>query len=169
MERSIERGEHCIRASEHGPDFNQALLDQFIAARDRDDVRRTHFFNERYENIYLEDHHAPLLDELRREAKRLAEEILGQAVTRMGSWFNAMGPGAETTLHSHDEDDERLSGVYYVRVPENSGKLIIHRGTQRIYHAPQEGQWVFFAPETPHAVGLNRSEELRLSVAFNFS
>ena len=80
-----------------------------------------------------------------------------------------MGPGAETTLHCHDDDDERLSGVYYVRVPKHSGKLIIHRGTQRIHHAPQEGQWVFFAPETPHAVSVNRSDKLRLSVAFNFS
>ena len=33
----------------------------------------------------------------------------------------------------------------------------------------REGQWVFFSPRTPHAVGINNSGRLRLSIAFNFS
>ncbi len=55
-----------------------------------------------------------------------------------------MQSGAHTTLHSHDDDDEILSAVYYVQVPENSGELIIHAEKGPIHHTPHEGQRVFF-------------------------
>ncbi len=75
----------------------------------------------------------------------------------------------DTTLHSHDDYDELLSGVYYVCVPKNSGELMIHAENEIVRHTPCEGQWVFFSPQTPHAVSKNLTHELRLSVAFNFS
>jgi hypothetical protein len=78
-----------------------------------------------------------------------------------------MQPGANTTLHSHAEDDESLSAVFYVQVPENSGELIIHTGEGLIHHSPRESQWVFFSSQTPHEVSQNLSGRLRLSVAFN--
>ena len=165
----ITQREPVIFQSTREDDFNQALLAQFNAAKDLPDARKTHYFDGRYENIYLNNAQVPLLAELKADAKRYAEQLLGKPVIKMGCWFNAMGPGQSTTLHRHDEDDELLSGVYYIEVPPDSGKLLIHHGESLIEHQPVIGQWVFFSPQTPHQVSENRSHETRLSIAFNFS
>ena len=159
----------AIFESGHDKAFNQRLLKQYLAAKDKPEVKKTHFFGGRFENVYLGDRQIPLLVELKENTKTYTQTLLSRPVTKMGCWFNAMGPGDSTTLHSHDEDDERLSGVYYVYVPENSGKLIIHTPDQAISHQPRAGQWVFFTPQTPHEVTQNLSSEIRLSIAFNFS
>jgi hypothetical protein len=132
-------------------------------------IKKTHFFNGRFENVYFNEEHAPLLRNLKTDARARAEKIPGGPVKKMGCWFNAMSPGADTSLHCHDDGDERLSGVYYVSVPRNSGKLLIHAGKEIIEHTPGEGQWAFFTPQTPHSVSQNLSNAVRLSVAFNFS
>lgn len=165
----LQTGEFRIHYSQFDAPFNRELLEQFLAAQNRADIKKTHFFNGRFENVYLTNAHAPLLADLKKEAGELAARILGRPIGKMGCWCNAMGPGAETTLHSHDDDDEVLSGVYYVRVPSQSGELVIHTETGPVKHPPREGQWVFFSPRTPHAVLKNRSSGLRLSIAFNFS
>lgn len=101
--------------------------------------------------------------------KQQAGRHLGLAAEALkaGFWFNAMGPGQRTFPHHHDENDELLSAVYYIRVPENSGDLILHAAGERICIRPEEGKLVLFAPTVLHEVTINRSEELRLSVAFN--
>ena len=164
----MHRGKYHVYQGRFDSVFNDRLLEQYEHAETLPGIRKTHYFNGRYENIYLNEEQVPALAELKAEARLNAEQILGQPIRKMGCWFNAMGPGTETTLHSHDDDDELLSGVYYVCVPKNSGRLIIQRDGQTVRHDPQEGQWVFFSPLTPHAVELNRSESLRLSIAFNF-
>ena len=165
----LSRGDYSIRPGIFDEPFNAQLLSQFRAAKSLGDVKKTHFFKGRYENIYIDERHAPLLGKLKADAKTRASEIIRRPVHNFGCWFNAMGPGADTTLHSHDDDDELLSAVYYVRVPKNSGNLLIHSDKEVVQLTPREGQWVFFAPQTPHAVSENMSDELRLSVAFNFS
>jgi len=169
MTLPLARGEYSVHSSTFDTQFNALLLSQFTAAQDLDKIKKTHFFNGRFENIYLSEQHVPLLEALKADAKTRASTLIGRPLKNLGCWFNAMGPGTETTLHSHDDDDELLSGVYYVRVPENSGELLIHTPKEIIRHPPHEGQWVFFAPQTPHAVSENLSGQLRLSVAFNFS
>ncbi|MEE9446725.1 MAG: putative 2OG-Fe(II) oxygenase [Arenicellales bacterium] len=150
-------------------EFNDTLFQQFLAAELLDSVKKTHFFNGRFENLYLSDQHAPLLLDLKTDARAYASQIIGRPVRKMGCWFNAMPKGSETTLHSHDDDDEVLSGVYYIRAPQGSGKLIIHTPEGKITHTPQAGQWVFFSPQIPHEVSEHLADDLRLSVAFNFS
>jgi len=160
---------HSIHKSRFDQEFNDTLFEQFKAASTRNDIRKTHFFNGRFENIYLNEQQIPMLTELKHDARHRASEILGKPLKKMGCWFNAMGPESDTSLHCHDDDDEQLSGVYYVRVPVDSGKLIIHAGDIVHQHTPAAGQWVFFSPQTPHAVSKNNSTAMRLSVAFNFS
>ena len=161
--------QHIVSQSNFGAQFNQALLEQFHVMEQFDGVKKTHYFNGRFENIYLDEHHISSLIQLKADAKRRAENILNRPVEKMGFWFNAMSKGAVTTLHCHDDDDEQLSGVYYVSVPEGSGQLIIHGPDSRYEHAPKQGQWVFFSPQTPHEVTENLSNGCRLSIAFNFS
>jgi len=152
---------------------NDKLLQQFINHWQDDDVLRTHLFHDRYENIYLNEQHIPELGPLIAEATRLAEEILHLKNLRAGYWFNYMPPGAITTLHTHDDDDELLSGVYYVHVPQDSGNLIIYDDADKshpetIELVPETGQFFFFMPDVRHEVSRNNSSEHRLSIGMNF-
>lgn len=152
-------------------DFSRTLLQAFLDHQDDVDVKKTHLFEGRYENIYLNEQHIPQLKQLVTEAVRLAEDILSVNKLRAGYWFNYMPPGATTTLHTHDDDDELLSGVYYVNVPENSGNLIIYgdaKGKKNVEIIPNTGEFIFFKPDAPHEVAKNNSEEHRLSIGFNF-
>ena len=79
-----------------------------------------------------------------------------------------MPPGSMTTLHTHDDYDELLSGVYYVRVPEDSGDLIIHHASEKIVISPTTGDFIFFNPDTRHEVTRNNSRQHRLSIGINF-
>ena len=153
--------------------FNHALLSSFLKWQNDDSVRKTHLFEGRYENIYLNENHIPELASLINAAIKSAEAILQTQGLRVGYWFNYMPPGATTTLHTHDDDDELLSGVYYVHAPENSGRLIIHdraagETTDKIEITAEAGKFVFFKPNAPHEVGKNLSAEHRLSIGMNF-
>lgn len=78
------------------------------------------------------------------------------------------GRAAIDHLHSHDDNDELLSGVYYVAAPPGSGRLLIHAGGPRLAVVPEPGLFVFFPPEIPHEVEVNESQGQRLSLAMNF-
>ena len=145
----------------------------FLVQQNKDGVRKTHLFGDRYENIYLNEQHIPQLKRLINEAVSLAENILGRQNLRAGYWFNYMPPGATTTLHTHDDDDELLSAVYYVYVPEDSGNLIIYHDTKsdsekKIEITSRTGDFIFFKPDIRHEVSKNNSTESRLSIGINF-
>lgn len=140
----------------------------FLSHRDNNDVKRTHLFNGRYENIYLNETHIPELTTVLKEARRCANDILGTSNVNAGYWFNYMPTGSTTLPHSHDDDDELLSAVYYVTVPENSGHLIIHTDNEVVKIKPKEGMFVFFKPDVMHEVTENLSQHERLSIGINF-
>jgi hypothetical protein len=148
--------------------LNQALLDGFYRHQQDPDIKRSHLFNGRYENIYLTSEQIPELGNLLVEARDHARRLLNIDDLQAGSWFNFMPPGSVTSVHSHDDYDELMSAVYYVSVPQNSGKLIIHKDNQQHVITPQQGMFVFFAPDVVHEVSENMSSEDRLSIAINF-
>ena len=159
--------------SRNTPVINSPIENGFLEQHNRPDVRKTHLFEGRYENIYLNEQHIPALQPLLDEAIELAEVILDRKNLRAGYWFNYMPPGAMTTLHTHDDDDELLSCVYYVKVPENSGNLIIYNDADNLIQNKIEiesrtGDFIFFKPDIRHEVTKNNSSEFRLSLAFNF-
>lgn len=137
---------------------------------DDPDIPRSHWFAGRHENIYVPEDRLPALGALVAAARVRAARIIGHpaAALRCRYWLNAMGPGEHTGLHSHDEDDEILSGVYYVRVPRGSGDLIVGRGEGSRRIVPREGSFVFFPPGMPHEVEANRASQMRLSIGMNF-
>ncbi len=158
---------HIVYSSK--PDaLNHALLQGFLKHQHDPDIKRTHLFGGRYENIYLTSRQIPQLRELLDEACDHARRFLHVDDLQAGCWFNFMPGGSVTSVHSHDDYDELMSGVYYVSVPENSGDLIIHNGDERHIIQPQEGMFVFFAPDVVHEVSRNMSSEDRLSIAINF-
>jgi len=164
---SINKTYH-LQASDTVANNNQAIIQKFLELQDSSGVRKTHLFDGRYENIYLDESHIPELVPLIEEAINHAESILQVQNLRAGYWFNYMPPGSTTTVHTHDDDDELLSGVYYVTVPEDSGNLIIHDGSEKIEITSKAGEFIFFGPDVVHEVSKNNSSEYRLSIGINF-
>ena len=151
-------------------DVNETVLHKFESLNDDDFKEKTHLFNGRYENIYLDVSKIPELEIIVNAAMDNASNILNIETGKLvsGFWLNAMGAGDVTTAHTHDDDDELLSCVYYIKVPENSGNLIIIDKGEKIILEPKEGMFVFFSPDTLHEVSKNESDQPRLSIAFNF-
>lgn len=149
--------------------INTRLYARFRALAGTGRIRGTHYVGGRFENSYIEETHIAEIAPLLALVKQHAGRHLGLAETALkaGFWFNAMGPGQRTLPHHHDENDELLSAVYYIHVPENSGDLILHIAGDRFSIRPQEGMLVMFAPAMVHEVTTNLSPELRLSVAVN--
>lgn len=147
-------------------------IDDYLQASLKDDstqLRKTHLFHGRYENLYIDDPQCDDLQTLMHEAVQNAAEVIGIKAEELsvGYWFNLMNPGDITDWHTHDDDDELLSGVVYLRVPKNSGNLIV-RGQSDVELEPRLGGYVFFLPSTLHVVTENFSAEHRLSIGMNF-
>jgi hypothetical protein len=149
---------------------NAALAAAFEALGPEDFSRRTHHVGGRWENLYLDDRdRLPGVGLILAHAEACAREILAvRGALRCGFWLNAQDPGQSTSEHNHDENDELLSGVYYVRVPPESGDLVLLDGALTTRVSPAEGMFLFFPPPLVHRVEANRSRSRRLSLAFNF-
>lgn len=154
---------------------DSATLNHALAAgvaRHADDpaVRKSHFFQGRYENLYIGRDLVPELGRVLDAATAVARQLLGlpaSAPLRCGGWFNRMAPGQVTLPHRHDDDGELLSAVYYVRVPAESGELVLHEPPIHTRVEPREGLFVFFPPTLLHEVTENRSAGERLSIGIN--
>lgn len=151
-------------------DVNATILEKFELLAEEDFKEKTHLFNGRYENIYLEVNKIPELEIIINAAKEHAAKLLKLKKEKLASgfWLNEMKAGDVTTAHTHDDDDELLSCVYYIKVPDNSGNLIITTNDNKTTIKPEEGAFIFFSPATLHEVSENKSEASRLSIAFNF-
>jgi hypothetical protein len=132
-------------------------------------VRRSHLLNGRYENIYVDAQVFPGIETILEQARLFAARLLGVpgGRLRLGWWLNLMQPGDRTLLHTHDDGDELVSGVYYVHAPKASGALMIEEGGKRHVVEPRAGAFVCFRPDLPHEVSENLSGELRISIGFN--
>jgi hypothetical protein len=146
-----------------------AIVEACYNLRESDWARRSHYIDGRYENLYLEHARIPELQSVLNTIHDIAANHLGQErdTLKLGFWFNLMQPGQSTSLHSHDDNDELLTGVYYLDVPPDSGELEIHHGGQIESITPRAGMLVMFSPELPHQVSVNNSKAARLSLAFN--
>jgi uncharacterized protein (TIGR02466 family) len=103
-------------------------------------------------------------------------------------WYNVNTPYSYNMPHCHPRSI--LSGVLYLKVPENSGNIVFLRPdneSQAIgeisnftdvkttvythgsyWIKPEEGKLILFPPYLSHYVEQNRSAEDRISMAFNF-
>lgn len=147
---------------------NRSILDHFITYENDTTIKRTHLFNERYENIYINESHIPELTRLLKNIDSIACTTLNRTDVIHGYWFNYMPPGATTSKHNHDDCDELLSGVYYVHVPADSGDLILYNNESPTRITPQSGDLILFPPDVDHEVTRNNCNEARLSIGINF-
>lgn len=149
--------------------INQHLLTGLDSYINDESTRKTHEFFGRYENIYIDSDKIPAISTILDVVKTYSAQILECQVSEIkaGLWFNVMNPGDKTTMHKHDDDDELLSAVYYVKVAENSGKLHLENDPIHSQVTPKEGMFVFFPPNMPHEVTENLSDQTRISLGIN--
>lgn len=140
-----------------------------LLKQESNQLRKTHFFHERYENIYIDNSEHKDLRQLMDESRDFCSELIDVDAGELsiGYWFNLMGPGHITDWHTHDDLDELISGVVYLTVPVDSGNLILKFEQREIELEAKTGHFIFFDPETPHAVRENKSAHHRLSIGMN--
>ena len=150
--------------------LNPDLSARIARLGEPDILHRNHYLGGRYENLYVTLQTLPEMRVILEAAQRAAAGLLerAEASLHVGWWLNVMRPGEITYAHTHDAADELLSGVYYVDVPSNSGRLIMQRGERREEVEPRAGTFVFFAPDVLHEVTRNGSNRVRVSVGLNF-
>jgi len=93
-------------------------------------------------------------------------------------WAHIHEKNMSTVMHSHlskedYEGTQYVSGVYYVQVPEKSGHLVfLYPHNTHVTHKfpvmPKTSEFVLFSSAMEHYVTRNLSDELRISVSFNF-
>jgi|TARA_Y100000015_G_scaffold11043_1_gene10527 uncharacterized protein (TIGR02466 family) len=101
-------------------------------------------------------------------------------------WANINPPGGMNRAHQHP--NSLWSGVYYIKAPKNCGHLKIddprasaamfrprqkaHKLPQRLYrethYEPIDGRCIMFPSWLMHCVDPNESNDIRISVSFNF-
>ena len=147
-----------------------AIIRRLFDLKDTDQVRKTHYFAGRYENIYIDRDMLPDLNHVLDTAQIMAAKLLGCqfADLKLGFWFNLMYENDVTLPHSHDDDNELLSATYYLQIPPQSGKLILKLKDGARSIDPSEGQFVFFHPSIEHEVTRHLSATPRISLGINF-
>jgi uncharacterized protein (TIGR02466 family) len=133
---------------------------------------------------------AALVALLDADAARFAKALhwdLGRSKLKLDAiWVNVLGEGGAHSGHVHP--GSVISGTYYVTVPEGAGALRLEdprlammmaapmpkddapeEARRFVYIAPQAGEALFWESWLRHEVMPNRSEDLRVSVSFNYA
>ncbi len=100
----------------------------------------------------------------------------------MDAWFNIYQKYDYQETHDHEGND--ISAIYYVKCPENSGKLFFlsHEAKgvkdtfkednpltwKKYYFDPEPGRLVIFKSNLMHGVLQNKSDDFKISFAYNF-
>lgn len=150
--------------------LHAAIIQQVLQLLEDPDTQKSHFFNGRYENIYITKEQVPAIKPVLQMILQESAKLLGYQDNdlQLGFWFNFMQKGDVTTLHSHDNDDELLSGTYYLQMPEQSGRLTIALSPDsNISITPEEATLTCFHPTANHEVTQHHSPIPRISIGFN--
>tara|TARA_R100001244_G_scaffold44524_1_gene40463 strand:- start:821 stop:1438 length:618 start_codon:yes stop_codon:yes gene_type:complete len=142
-------------------------------------------------NMNFKKEYKPLTDELFMMQEEIYRDYGMEPKAALGNmWANVNNPGAYNKKHIHP--NSQWSGVYYVKVPKNSGSLFVEDPRpgpniimpRRLKNLPRqlwnivvypaiEGQIIMFPAWLPHGVEINKSKEKgekgwRVSISFNF-
>jgi len=129
----------------------------------------------------------PLVEELfKMQNEIFKEEFLDSEPILGNMWANLNPSGGYNRPHIHP--NSHFSGVYYIKAPKNSGQIVFNdpRTTShmvmpnRIKATPPPDLWrevridplvgriIMFPAWLWHCVELNQSNDIRISVSFNF-
>lgn len=146
------------------------IIQKFLHLLDDPDTQKSHLFNGRYENIYIREEQIPAIKPVLQMILHESAKLLScnKDDLQMAFWFNFMQKDDVTLPHSHDDDDELLSGTYYLQMPEQSGTLKITLSPEStITITPEEAALTCFHPAAKHEVTQHHSAIPRISIGFN--
>ena len=156
---------------------NDDIIDQ--VDQNKENLTFSHKINGRWENQYLSIDHVPQLKKIFHFACKVGKKIIGKPLVvpykEMGLpmdefWFNIARPGESTGWHDH-KDRSVLSGVYYLKVPDNAGDILFRkRDKDKIVEwniRSETGKLILFHSNIEHSVTINKSNHNRISIAFN--
>jgi|TARA_B110000285_G_scaffold25905_2_gene24988 uncharacterized protein (TIGR02466 family) len=131
----------------------------------------------------------PLLTELNQHIRGFLElrGMNPECYVEITSWLQLNQPGS--LFNRHDHYGAIVSGVFYLEVPKNGGKLKFHNPLEArratdvffdrirkeenqynydyIEYDPKAGELIMFESWLQHSVEINNSNQDRLSVSFN--
>ena len=154
-------------------DIDQILLEFNNQKKEFD---YSHFIQKRWENIYVNPMIVPAVlpflsyaaataSKLYQQSLIIPHELLG--FNKNEFWFNSAKAGESTRLHNHNLE-AKISGVFYLQVPEKSGNLFFRNGKNHVLEIPAEkGKLVLFPAGLNHYVPENHSGAMRISLSFN--
>ena len=130
----------------------------------------------------------PLVDELfKMQIEMYREEFLSREPIIGNMWANINPPGGYNRPHIHP--NSHFSGVYYIKAPQNSGDIVFNDPRSSAHMVmpdrvkdikppshlwrevrvnPLEGRLIMFPSWLWHCVDPNESNDIRISVSFNF-
>ena len=130
----------------------------------------------------------PLVDELfKMQMEIYKEELLSREPIIGNMWANINPPGGYNRPHIHP--NSHFSGVYYIKAPQNSGEIVFNDPRsaahmimpervkdikppshlwREVRVIPLEGRMLMFPSWLWHCVEPNESNDIRISVSFNF-
>jgi len=170
-----------LKVKEYFPNIGDFSNDDIIEVihQNKENLTSSHKINGRWENKYLSIHHMPQIKSLFHLACKVGKKIIGRPLIipfkEMGLpmdefWFNIAGPGDSTGWHDH-KNSSILSGVYYLKVPNESGDIHFRKkndGQVVEWKIRSEtGKMILFDSNIEHSVPINKSKHDRVSIAFN--
>ena len=138
-------------------------------------------------DMHTKPEYKPLVDQLFLAMKEIWKEEWLDREPRLGNmWANINYKGGYNRPHVHP--NTLFSGVYYIKTSPNCGKLVCNdprpgiqtvmptriKGTppkdlwREVHLDPIEGRIIIFPAWLWHAVEPNESNDIRISVSFNF-
>jgi len=138
-------------------------------------------------NMHELPEYAKLVDMLYSAQRTIYDQEYYESEPFLGNmWANINPPGGSNRAHIHP--NSLWSGVYYVKAPQNSGQLKIEdprsvalmsrprqkdvpkpdRLWREHHYEPKTGRLIMFPSWLNHCVDPNNSNDIRISVSFNF-
>jgi uncharacterized protein (TIGR02466 family) len=177
-----------IYAKDFELDLNQMAQNIIQWSKEDKGVQKTNVDGWHSEtNMHEKPEYKPLVDELFKMVNEVFNEEWLDGQAKLGNmWANINPPGGYNRPHIHP--NSLFSGVYYVKAPINSGQLVCtdpRPGIQTcmpnrkkgeppkylwrdIHLQPKENRAVIFPSWLWHSVQPNQSNDIRISISFNF-
>ena len=169
-------------------DFNKYLEEHIIKWQEKEKgMQRTNIKGwHSLDSMHKKEEYKPLVEDLYKAQKIIYEKENYNSEPHLGNmWANINYPGSSNLKHMHP--NSLWSGVYYVKTPENCGDLIIEDpksvglmimpnrkepipeyALREIRYKPAAGRLIMFPSYLNHCVDTNNSNDIRISVSFNF-
>ena len=118
----------------------------------------------------------PIINQIIKEMADSFYKTTGLTIELCKKWCHVHHKNMSTNMHDHYPDD--ISSVFYISAPKGSGDIVFYpnwfthqrysRGDTSSF-TPEAGKFLIFPGSLDHAVTRNHSDELRISLVFNFN